>query len=400
MEWQYTLRVVPEVASHFERLEAAISHDFLPFVLQETTAPSETLRSQLALPVRCSGLGLPDPSTIADDCFDTSKAVTAPLVASLIQRQPLDALDYSAQAAETTAIARGTRNAALDADYQRLVRESDGVPQRRLQRAPGTGAWLTTYPSFFNGTELSAEEFFDNVRIRCGMDPKYLQERCDGCQQRFSVGHALQCKKGGLITVRHDELCYEGSSLMCQAISPSAVAPEPYIYTGRAQRTALRDELDDDGTPSEKPDDRGDILCHGFWRRGRTTIFDVRVTDTDARSYLNTEPQKVLANQEQAKKRKYLKPCEERRRNFTPLVFSVDGMRGPETTAACKQLARRLSAKWGRAYPQMCQFVNSRLSIALVRSTTMLLRGPRHHDNRHRNYNWGEGDACVPLYLR
>jgi len=30
----------------------------------------------------------------------------------------------------------------------------------------------------------------------------------------------------------------------------------------------------------------------------------------------------------------------------------------------------------------------------------MLLRGPRHHDNRHRNYNWGEGDACVPLYLR
>ena len=96
-----------------------------------------------------------------------------------------------------------------------------------------------------------------------------------------------------------------------------------------AQQTALRDELDDDGTPSDRPDDRGDILCHGFWRRGRTTIFDVRVTDTDASSYLKREPQKVLANQEQAKKRKYLNPCEERRCNFTPLVFSVDGMRGP-----------------------------------------------------------------------
>ena len=60
----------------------------------------------------------------------------------------------------------------------------------------------------------------------------------------------------------------------------------------------------------------------------------------DASSYLKTEPQKVLANQEQAKKRKYLKPCEERRRNFTPLVFSVDGMRGLETgDQSCLQAA-------------------------------------------------------------
>ena len=400
MEWQYTLRVLPDVASNFERLEAALDEDFLAPLLQESGSLPEDLRSQLAQPVRFSGLGVYNPSESADEFFQTSKAVTEPIYSSLIERKELDTSRYAAHAASTTEAFRSARTKALQLEFTRRYNEVGELNQRRLSRMAGNGAFLTVNPSYFNGSELSKEEFQDNLRIRYGKVPLSLPSTCDGCSQPFSVAHAMQCKKGGLVTVRHDEVCYEIESLMSQALSPSAVASEPYIYTGRAQQTALRDELDDDGTPSDRPDDRGDILCHGFWRRGRTTIFDVRVTDTDAKSYQRTDPSKVLANQEQAKKRKYLKPCEDRRRSFTPLVFSVDGMKGTETKAAFKQLASRLAAKWGRSYPQMCQFVNSRVSVTLARSTTMLLRGPRSDANRHRNYNWGNGDAGVNLYLR
>jgi hypothetical protein len=44
----------------------------------------------------------------------------------------------------------------------------------------------------------------------------------------------------------------------------------------------------------DRPDDRGDVAAHGFWRRGYTAIFDVRVTDTDAASYQSSTPQQIL----------------------------------------------------------------------------------------------------------
>ena len=54
-------------------------------------------------------------------------------------------------------------------------------------------------------------------------------------------------------------------------------------------------------TPSTT-EERGDVGYIGFWRSGRETIFDIRVTDTDAKSYLPTEVSKVLERQEKEKK--------------------------------------------------------------------------------------------------
>ena len=82
---------------------------------------------------------------------------------------------------------------------------------------------------------------------------------------------------------------------------------------------------------------RGNVSVRGFWKRGATTIFDVRVTDTDAPSSRGTDPKKVLQRHENEKKDKYQAACAERRRHFTPLVFSVDGMRGAEATAASRR---------------------------------------------------------------
>ena len=96
---------------------------------------------------------------------------------------------------------------------------------------------------------------------------------------------------------------------------------------------------------------------YGFWKPGRLCIFDIRITDTDARSYRHKCPHKVLADQEEEKKKKYLDTCHELRKDFTPLVYSVDGMAGREAMAAEKRVASALAKKWHRPYPQMCQFV-------------------------------------------
>jgi hypothetical protein len=93
-------------------------------------------------------------------------------------------------------------------------------------------------------------------------------------------------------------------------------------------------------------------------------IVDVRVTDTDVNTYRSLPPSKVLEKQEREKK--YLEPCLQARRHFTPFVVSADGLKGREATAFLKRIAAILSEKWQRLYSEVCGYVNARISIAIV----------------------------------
>ena len=72
---------------------------------------------------------------------------------------------------------------------------------------------------------------------------------------------------------------------------------------------------------SEPDGARGDILCNGFQGHGNkqtAAIVDVRITDLDAPSHRNRADEKVLESQEKQKKAKYLEPCFNQCRSFTP----------------------------------------------------------------------------------
>eukprot|EP00978_Attheya_sp_CCMP212_P029071 scaffold102189_cov64-Attheya_sp.AAC.1 len=87
------------------------------------------------------------------------------------------------------------------------------------------------------------------------------------------------------------------------------------------------------------------MIC-GFWSLGTDCIVDVRITDLDSKSYLKKSSDKVLAGQEEEKKRKYLTPCLAQRRHFTPFVSSIDGLIGKDGQTFAKRLAGLLSDKW------------------------------------------------------
>ena len=59
------------------------------------------------------------------------------------------------------------------------------------------------------------------------------------------------------------------------------------------------------------------------------------------------------------------------------MVYSADGIPGAEAVAAHKRLAALLSYKLNREYSEMCGFVRARMSLAIVRSNSLLLRIPR-----------------------
>ena len=100
------------------------------------------------------------------------------------------------------------------------------------------------------------------------------------------------------------------------------------------------------------------------------------MVDCDAssrRNYMDSE--KILESCARVKKLKYLQPCAERRRSFTPLIYSVDGMAGREAQAFEKRIAHLLAEKWERHYSELRGFVRSRMALSVVRSISLLLRG-------------------------
>ena len=396
-EWQYVQRVVSDTASFFAPLEQVIRNKFIPALIG--IAASEVdgeLRSLLSHSVKKSGLAIRNPVDTAEHVHETSKAATSYLVRSMIDSNvEFDIKEHRSLATEECARAR----------QKRLKREQELLDERsqrshaigrRDERNKQNGCWLTVIPLRVNGTDLSANEFRDNIRLRYNFAPLDMPQHCDGCGAKMTVEHALQCKVGGLVHARHDDVADEFRDMCGQALSFSKVEREPRIYSGVSQRNRVErgDASAGDGSNTQNnntaannvTEERGDAGCQGFWNHRRMAVFDVRITDTDSRSNRNKDPDKILAQHEKEKKNKYLRPCLEQRRDFTPLVYSVDGLAGREARAAEKRLAYHLSAKWKKDYPTMVHYVRVRMALSVVKANSLLIRGSRERQRPRRPY--------------
>ena len=129
---------------------------------------------------------------------------------------------------------------------------------------------------------------------------------------------------------------------------------------------------------------RADVSAHGFWKLGTTAMFGIRIVNLNAGSYLCMTPEKSLAKSYKENKDMYLQACLERRRIFTPMVYSADGIPRSEALYTQKMLATLLSYKLKQEYSEMCGFLRARMSLAIVRSNSLLLRGPRDKGARIR----------------
>ena len=89
-----------------------------------------------------------------------------------------------------------------------------------------------------------------------------------------------------------------------------------------------------------------DLGIGGIWQPQTEALFDIRVVDTDAPSYIKRTVEAVLQTAEQEKKKKYLEAVQTRRATFSPFVVSVDGVLGCEANVLIKRLAEKIAYKW------------------------------------------------------
>ena len=88
-----------------------------------------------------------------------------------------------------------------------------GQKRNRIQRGTSNGSWLSALLHHLNGTELSQEEFQDNLCLRYGLMPQDIHATCNCCGKSFLIEHDLSCPNRGLVMARQDEAARSGAPL-------------------------------------------------------------------------------------------------------------------------------------------------------------------------------------------
>ncbi len=378
-EWAFFQRVTNTNTEDFAPLEAAIRECFLPTMLGfEVSATDRILYS---LPTRTGGLGIRNPTETGPKAFETSLSATKLISEAIIHKDSYNCLDHEQ---EMRRVCREMKTKQTEADactLNQILTSYDNLQQRSIRRisSESTSAWLTVIPDAKDNFDLSPQEFRNALCLRYRRPLLRSPLLCDGCGQEFTIGHALKCKRGGLVILRHNEI-RDAVGDLANLVWPT-VHREPVVREADDQR--------------QIPALVADLGVRGVWQPQDLALLDIRVIDTDATSYQTRAVKSVLRDAETSKKRKYATACTDRRAAFTPFIVSVDGAIGPEATTFIRRLSERLSLKWSRPYSRVTHWVRTRLSFAIVRATSTCLRGSRV---KWRSIGFEDGAALQPLH--
>ena len=165
----------------------------------------------------------------ADALFASSESASGTLVASLLDGTVLEPVTHRGQVRAASAAARKEKVTMEKAAVEQMKVGAPKKLVKRLERTGQTGIWLSIVPSKLGGSCLSFDEFMNALRGRCGLKPLGFCNVCDGCGAPFTVAHALSCKKGGLVSIHHNDARDETGTMAQHTLQASTVTHEPMI---------------------------------------------------------------------------------------------------------------------------------------------------------------------------
>lgn len=367
-KWSYLCRTVPNCGHLLQPLEEAIQQKLIPAISGRLPC-SSTERDLLALPTKMGGLDLPNPTATAENEFESSKQVTATLVQSII-RQSASFDNDPTQKNPAVNELKKKKNERIKHEAERVYDHLDASKMRLVECAiePGASTWLNALPIEEHGFLLSKGAFRDALCLRYGWPIAGVSSQC-ACGAAFSVDHAMICHKGGLPSLRHNEI----RDLTAEFLSETShcVSIEPRLQS-------LHDEEFHFRTANKEDEARLDVQASDFWCKGQEAFFDIRVFYPFASSYRQKDLKAVYTMHEKQKKRAYAERVREVEHGaFTPLVFASTGGMARECSIFIRRVGDLLADKKKIPYAKMMFLIRCRYSFALLRSSIRAIRGSR-----------------------
>ena len=178
--------------------------------------------------------------------------------------------------------------------------------------------------------------------------------------------HALDCKKGGFVAKRHNEVRDIEAELLSEVCTAVSTEPRLLPITGEQIHG------------NRSPEARLDVSAVGFWSPQELTFLDVRIFNPNCPSYADKEPPEVYKFHENQKKLEYSdRILNVERASFVPLIFSTSGGWSKETTFYHKRLAKLIANRRNEEYRNIITFIRKRLRFSILRTTLLSLRGNR-----------------------
>ena len=160
-------------------------------------------------------------------------------------------------------------------------------------------SWLNALPFKDKKLDINKEQFTDALNLRYNQRLRNLPTHCP-CGEPLNVQHALNCKKGGFIAQRHDNLRDLFTCLLSRVCKN--VEAEPHLLPLTGETLTNR-------TGNISDEARLDVKAGGFWQRNQTAFFDIRVTHVNSSSQAQKSTQQVFKSHEDSKKGSIWKEC-------------------------------------------------------------------------------------------
>ena len=330
------MRTIPNIKAQLEPLENAIRYKLIPELLEGHHC-NDSERNLIALPPKFGGMGIINPVDITSAEYTNSKKLTNRLTKALKKKHNLYIENQSALKHIKTAI-QAEKKQHYTTTYNAIKNSTtDQAKLKLLETSIEQGAynWLTSLPLVSYNYYLDKRVFLDSIRTRCNLPIKRLPDRCV-CSKLFDVEHALNCKKGGFITNRHNSVRDITANLLQEITNDVEIEP---ILEPRTGEVFQNSTISTDNA-------RVDIAARNVWIRGQRAYFDVRVFNPLARTYRDHSLRKAYEKNEMEKKRLYNERILQiEHGSFTPLIFSTIGGMGREASTFYSKLAEKIAEK-------------------------------------------------------
>lgn len=371
MRWCFLQRTIPDTKTYFEPLEETIREKLIPAIIGRRVTDLE--RKILSLPVRMGGMGIQNPSLTAETEFRNSSVITQNLT-SLIENQEQSLENYDPERLNCEIKKMRTEK---DEAFLEQLEEVKNLVDVKLKRSielaceKGAGAWLSALPLQALSFTLNKQEFRDAVCLRYSWRIPNTPAYC-ACGSKNSVDHTLNCKRGGYVNMRHNNIRDFEATLLSEVCKDVKIEPM-LLPVGNSETSS--------SNQAERA--RLDVSAVGIWSTFERTFLDVRVVHVNSPSYMDKTPEQIYLQHEREKKRTYNhRILEIEKGTFTPLVYSTTGGMGPECTIYHKRIAELLSVKRGEAYADVINFIRTRIRFSLLKSTLIAVRGVRGKSRR------------------